>query len=420
MTAAALLEMSGAPLAPAGTAPLAGAERRRLYATEAAFGPVDRGDVILVGAAEGLGAGDTVVAVKGDAVRLALLVRRADPAWRVRWAAGEGEISPAAILGRVVAVEKNDVVVDLRTRRARLLGRLLARLPAAAGRRLRAAAELERLRRPLFPPLYLGSEAELLAGLRRAYDPEAPVWAVGDGLDADEAALLAHHLAPGMRLLDVGCGAGREAVALARAGLAVTAVDLAPAMAALTRRRAAAAGLPVAVLAGDALELEWAPASFDAVYLAAGVYSHIPGRARRVATLARLRERLRPGGLLALVPLFHGSRGVLSRSRLVDGLRRLGRAAGVRRLSEPGDGFQRGHGLVPPPDCFRYVHHFASAGEVEAELAAAGLALMDRPGSGAIWVTRGRDGAEGPSPPPPGGWGGGWGRGGLGGGGRSH
>jgi SAM-dependent methyltransferase len=390
MTAAALLTMGGAPLSPARTAPLRGGERCRLYAVEAAFAPVDGGDIVEVAAAEGCGPGDTVVAVDGDTCRLALLLRRADLGWRARWATGDGRLAPAAILARVVAVEKNDVVVDLRTRRARLLGRLLARLPAAAGRRLRGVAELERLRRPLFPPPFLGTEAELLDRLRRAYDPEAPAWAAGDGLDADEAALLAHHLAPGMRLLDVGCGAGREAVALARAGLAVTAIDLAPRMVALTRERAAAAGLSVAVEAGDALELHWPPASFDVVYLAAGVYSHIPGRARRVATLVRLRERLRPGGLLVLVPLFHGARGLLSRSRLVDGLRRVGRACGVRRLSEPGDGLQRGHALVAPPDCFRYVHHFASEGEVEAELSAAGLAVVDRPGSGALWVARPR------------------------------
>lgn len=50
-------------------------------------------------------------------------------------------------------------------------------------------------------------------------------------------------LAPGARLLDVGCGFGRHTVELAMRGLAVTAIDPSAAMIAAARARAAEAGV---------------------------------------------------------------------------------------------------------------------------------------------------------------------------------
>src|SRR5262245_1969712 len=48
----------------------------------------------------------------------------------------------------------------------------------------------------------------------------------GDALDDLETELADRHLPPGSRVLDLGCGAGREAFGLARRGCEVTGVDL--------------------------------------------------------------------------------------------------------------------------------------------------------------------------------------------------
>lgn len=70
---------------------------------------------------------------------------------------------------------------------------------------------------------------------------------------------------PGTRMLDVGCGAGQIAIPAARAGVKVTAVDIAANLIEQARARARAEGLNVQFDEGDAEELPYADASFDLV-----------------------------------------------------------------------------------------------------------------------------------------------------------
>jgi 2-polyprenyl-6-hydroxyphenyl methylase / 3-demethylubiquinone-9 3-methyltransferase len=95
------------------------------------------------------------------------------------------------------------------------------------------------------------------------------------------------------RVLDVGCGGGLLAEALARAGAAVTAIDLAPAMIEVARLHAAESGLGIdyRVAAAEELARE-APHDFDVV-TCMELLEHVPEPAAMTATLARL---VRPGG----------------------------------------------------------------------------------------------------------------------------
>jgi ubiquinone/menaquinone biosynthesis C-methylase UbiE len=103
-------------------------------------------------------------------------------------------------------------------------------------------------------------------------------------------------LGPGAPALEVGCGAGVLSVALAQRGLSVQALDPAPAMAALARRRAAEAGVDsqMTVCLGDAHALPFADASFELV-MSLGVLPWLHSPARAVAEMART---LKPGGWL--------------------------------------------------------------------------------------------------------------------------
>jgi SAM-dependent methyltransferase len=226
----------------------------------------------------------------------------------------------------------------------------------------------------------MGGEEPLLEQLASAYDTETEVIARETALLPEEETLLERHLAPGLRLLDVGCGAGREAIGFARAGLEVVGIDVAPAMIARARERACAAGLAIEFAVGDPLT---SPEG------AAGIYSHIPGRARRVRTLARLRDLLAPGGFMVVGPVLAPPRPLLSRARLVDTLRRIGRGCGLRRLAEPGDHYYRGHALGRAPISYRYLHRFRDHAEAEDELADAGLIVTDRLDE-TCWIARAR------------------------------
>ena len=119
-------------------------------------------------------------------------------------------------------------------------------------------------------------------------------------LDADLARVLrALDLPPGAAVLDVPCGDGRIALALARAGHRVTGVDIAPAE--VERAAAAAAGLGARFLAGDLRALP-VTGPFDAVVSWGNSFGYLtPEDSAR--SLAGMHAVLRPGGRLALESL---------------------------------------------------------------------------------------------------------------------
>jgi len=105
------------------------------------------------------------------------------------------------------------------------------------------------------------------------------------------------------RVLDVGCGVGRETVELARRGARVVAVDLAPALIARARNRAVAAGVAgrVEFRVGAAESLGLEGELFDVV-LGNGVLHHL----EIPAFMASLGRLLKPDGVAQFAePLVH-------------------------------------------------------------------------------------------------------------------
>lgn len=103
-------------------------------------------------------------------------------------------------------------------------------------------------------------------------------------------------LTPGARVLDVACGTGNTALPAARAGARVTGVDIAGNLLEQGRARAAQEGLEIDFREGDAEQLPWADASFDAVITMFGAM--FAPRPHLVA--AELLRVCRPGGMIAM------------------------------------------------------------------------------------------------------------------------
>ncbi len=111
-------------------------------------------------------------------------------------------------------------------------------------------------------------------------------------------------IAPGDRVLDLGCGAGRHAFEAARRGARVVAMDTDRAelqtVAAMFAAMAAAGEIPAGgsgqTATGDATSMPFPDGAFDVV-IAAEVLEHIPADQAAMNEIARV---LRPGGSAAV------------------------------------------------------------------------------------------------------------------------
>jgi len=106
-------------------------------------------------------------------------------------------------------------------------------------------------------------------------------------------------LAPGMRVLDVGCGPGRHALALARRGLSVTGVDLSSDFVALAREAAAAEELDARFEVIDVRDLAYDGCFDAAICLCQGGFGLLGGH-DDAGVVERIVTAVRPGGPVAL------------------------------------------------------------------------------------------------------------------------
>ena len=111
--------------------------------------------------------------------------------------------------------------------------------------------------------------------------------------------LLRGQIAPGMRVLDAGCGPGRNLVYLLRAGYDVCAVDAEPVAITAVRKLVAAVApaLPADNIRAEPIEhMTFADASFDVV-ISSAVMHFARDDAQFEAMLGEMWRVLKPGGL---------------------------------------------------------------------------------------------------------------------------
>lgn len=110
-----------------------------------------------------------------------------------------------------------------------------------------------------------------------------------ENLDLDNIRqLFIHHLSPGARILDLGCGSGRDSVAFLSAGYKVTAIDASPAMVHLALKL----GIKARVMKFDEMRFK---SEFDGIWACASLL-HVPKK-EISSVLIRCEKALKPGGI---------------------------------------------------------------------------------------------------------------------------
>lgn len=109
-------------------------------------------------------------------------------------------------------------------------------------------------------------------------------------LSEELLAEIENSLGPGAKILEVGCGGGHAAAAMAALGFNVTATDISPVAVEVAKQNYP----DIEFAAADALELDYPDSSFDAV-IAIEFIEHLTTPKRFIHEAARL---LRPHGLL--------------------------------------------------------------------------------------------------------------------------
>ena len=186
-------------------------------------------------------------------------------------------------------------------------------------------------------------------------------------LDSWELSVLDKYKIDAGRMLVLGAGLGREALAIARRGVTVMGMDISYKASQVAQRRARTAGMPAQFHQASLFELPYKPCSFDYAIYTSSMYSSIPGKAARQSWLQNLRQPLK-GGALIILSFASGypppSKGKMLRLWMNDILRKL---PGANRAYQPGDSCLAGH----------FMHEFQTEDELRTELTEAGAVIQE-------------------------------------------
>jgi SAM-dependent methyltransferase len=221
--------------------------------------------------------------------------------------------------------------------------------------------------------LYLAIGTERLArfreGVELMWSDPWPTTGDAGALFPVERELFDRYIPPASRVLVIGCGGGRDLIALAALGHTVTGVEPSPQAMDLCEIALREQGRAATLVRGF---FEEAPVTgpFDAIVFSYFCYSYIPESARRIACLRKAAGLLAPRGrIFVSYVTMGGPHPMLPR------LARLSAAlTGSDWSVEDGDAVSLRREGMPRP-CFFLEHVFTGLGILE-EIAAAGMEVV--------------------------------------------
>ncbi len=121
------------------------------------------------------------------------------------------------------------------------------------------------------------------------------------GLKPFEEKLVNTYLSNSHKILVVGCGAGRETVALAKNGYTVTAIDIVPEMVKQTKKMCQEKKVTSNVLVMDASKLDFRKQTFDAVLFLNCIIDQIPNSQKRKKAITEAYRVLKSDGVCIVI-----------------------------------------------------------------------------------------------------------------------
>lgn len=199
-----------------------------------------------------------------------------------------------------------------------------------------------------------------------------------EGLRPFEEALISRAFAPGQRILDVGCGGGREAIPMAQARFRIIAMDLSHALVCGTVDFAASKEVSLLAVTAGVDALPFQASTLDGVTLFEQLIAHVPTQQGRIQVLRDIRRALRPGGTLVMTT--HNRRCHWKFQfyfAIVNRLRRLRRSLGSGWYADLGDNDRWSSRIGKYASRRPVFFHMYDLGEALEDLHAAGFEVLD-------------------------------------------
>lgn len=102
----------------------------------------------------------------------------------------------------------------------------------------------------------------------------------------------------GMKILNPGCGTGREALALAKKGASLCCIDISEKMIATARENFEKDCLVADFYVSDCLDLSMLKEEYDLIFATNNFLEHFPRRKNRIQMLQNFWQKLKPDGIL--------------------------------------------------------------------------------------------------------------------------
>lgn len=216
----------------------------------------------------------------------------------------------------------------------------------------------------ILPPKEIVNLAKIYYRKKAAKDCNEDI--IGSGLNKFEEEVLEKDLRERGKILILGCGTGRESIALAKLGFDVVGVDMVEESIRKAKENSAKEGLLIDFVCDEFSSLSFPKGFFDYAFFSLWTYEQIPTVKRRVKIIRYLRDILKSGGKVILH--FHLSNIPLVEKRLYL-FHKI-----IAWITFGNKGYQLGDRPVDP---IGFTHKFTAKEEVHNELVKAGFSSIE-------------------------------------------